>query len=108
VKDGSVELKVAVTAEPPRGVNVHVSSVPAHPPDQLANALPVAGVAVSVTSLKNVALQTPPQLIPAGLDVTVPVPDPTLDTVTLGSAVTVIESCATAGVVSPLVGVAAI
>jgi hypothetical protein len=50
VKEGAVELKVAVTIDPARGVNVHVRSVPVHWPAQLANALPFAGAAVSVTS----------------------------------------------------------
>ena len=51
-------------------------AVPVHP----AKVVPVAGVAVSVTSvpLLNEAEQVPPQLIPAGLLVTVPLPLPAL------------------------------
>jgi hypothetical protein len=106
-KDCAVELKVAVTLALTRGVNVHVTSVPTHEPDQLTNALPVVGAAVSVTSPTKPALHAPPQLMPAGFEVTVPLPDPAFDTVTNGRDVIVRESCATADVVSPLVGVAA-
>ena len=46
--------------------------VPLHP----ANVQPLAGVAVSATDVpgEKLALQVAPQLIPAGLDVTVPLP----------------------------------
>jgi hypothetical protein len=84
---GTVEANVAVTILPKSfGVNVHVSEVPVHSPVQLVNALPAAGAAVSVIWVKasNWLLQVPPQLIPAGLDVTVPVPEPALCTVTAG------------------------
>ena len=57
--------------------------VPEHPPpDQPVNVEPVAGVAVSVTDVPYVKLfeQVAPQLIPAGLDVTVPLPFPLLET----------------------------
>jgi hypothetical protein len=51
-------------------------AAPLHP----AKVVPAAGVAVSVTSvpLLNEAEQVPPQLIPAGLLVTVPLPLPVL------------------------------
>jgi len=44
---------------------------------------PAAGVAVSVTAVPLVkfSLQSAPQAIPAGLEVTVPVPVPARDTV---------------------------
>ncbi len=52
-------------------------------PDQPAKIEPGAGVAVSVTAvpLLRVAEQEPPQLIPAGLLLTVPLPVPALATV---------------------------
>ena len=50
--------------------------VPLHAPPQPVKVLPVAGVAVRVTlaPLLNDALQVEPQLMPAGVLVTVPVP----------------------------------
>ena len=98
----TVEKNVAVTTLPAvkRGVNVHVSANPVHTaPVQPSKELPLAGVAVSVTAPTNAALHTLPQLIPAGLDVTVPVPVPTFETTTRGRAAMVSDSCATA--VSP-------
>ena len=86
---GAVDVNVAVTAVPKSfGVSVQVSAVPTHDPDQLAKALPVAGAAVRVTcvSASNGGLQTLPQLMPAGVDVTVPDPEPALTTVTTGRA----------------------
>jgi hypothetical protein len=70
-------VKVAVTLVAVVMETVHVP-VPEHAPPQPANVEPLEGVAVSVTDVpwSNVALQAEPQLIPAGLDVTVPVPDP--------------------------------
>lgn len=55
--------------------------VPLHPPPlQPTKIEPAAAVAVSVTELfvGNEALQVAPQLMPAGLLVTVPVPVPAL------------------------------
>jgi hypothetical protein len=74
---------------------VHVP-VPEHPPpDQPLNIEPDAGAAVSVTELPaaKVAEHVAPQLIPAGLEVTVPLPEPAVVTVsrlplTLNVAVT--------------------
>ena len=56
---------------------------PVHAPAQLLNTCPAAGVAVSVTAVlaAKLAVHTLPQLIPDGLEATVPVPD----TVTLKS-----------------------
>src|SRR5580704_13775398 len=53
---------------------------------------PGSGAAVSVTVelLTNDAPQPVPQVIPAGLDVTLPVPDPCLITVSVSCCVTVI------------------
>ena len=52
--------------------------VPEHAPDHPENVEPVAGVAVRVTELpaSKACEHVAPQLIPAGLDVTVPEPDP--------------------------------
>jgi hypothetical protein len=59
-------------------VTVHVVAEPEQAPLQPENALPAAGAAVSVTRvpLANVWLHPvePAQLIPAGLEVTVPLP----------------------------------
>lgn len=51
---------------------------PEHAPDQPLNVAPAAGVAVSATLVPdaNDAVQVPPQLMPAGLLVTVPFPFP--------------------------------
>ena len=90
---GAVVLNVAVTLAPkfPSVGIVQVSEVPVHPPAQLTNELPAAGAAVSVigTPDGNCLEQTPPQLIPAGSDVTVPDPEPTLLTVRPGARVIV-------------------
>jgi hypothetical protein len=89
--DCADELKVAVmllTNMP--GVKVQVVAVPTHEPDQLTKVLPVAGTAVRVTgSLVNKEEHTLPQLIPVGLDVTVPEPVPDLATMTVGRTFTV-------------------
>jgi hypothetical protein len=52
--------------------------VPEHAPLHPANTEPIAGVGVSVTTipLSNLALHVIPQLIPLGVDVTVPLPVP--------------------------------
>ena len=84
-KLGAVELKVAIVAAAP-DVRLQVVVVPEHPPDQPAKTLPDAGVAVSVTAVPNgkLAEHVDPQLIPAGVDVTVPEPVPVRDTVKPG------------------------
>ena len=55
---------------------------PEQSPDHPVNAEPVAGVAVRVTlvPLTNACEHVEPQLSPAGLEVTVPEPDPDLET----------------------------
>ena len=76
-------MKVAVTLCAAFIVTVQ-EPVPEHPPPvQPVKVEPPEGVAVSVTlvPLVKVALQVDPQLIPAGLEVTVPVPVPLLVTV---------------------------
>ena len=67
----AVTLRAAVIAsvQPP---------VPEHPPLQPANVEPLAAVAPNVTEapLAKLAVQVLPQLMPVGLEVTVPVPVP--------------------------------
>src|SRR5439155_19544212 len=80
VKVGSV--KVAVTVVAAETVTVQVL-VPEHPPPlQPVKVEPAAGAAVRVTAvpLEKLAAQVAPQLMPAGLLVTVPVPVPALET----------------------------
>ena len=59
--------------------------VPEQLPDQPAKVDPLVGVAVSVTDVPEVklAVQEKPQLIPLGLLVTVPLPVPDFETLTL-------------------------
>ena len=60
--------------------------VPEHPPPlQPVNVEPAAGAAVSVTAVPLVKLaeQVAPQVMPAGALVMVPVPVPTLETVSV-------------------------
>src|SRR5262245_40961175 len=76
--------KVGVTVTSPVTANVQ-SPVPLHPPpDQPANDEPAAGVACRVTRKfsANASLQSLPQSIPAGDDVTVPSPLPDTTIVT--------------------------
>jgi hypothetical protein len=63
-------------------VTWHVVLVPAHPPpDQPANVESAAGVSVNVTTdpVTNACRHVAPQLIPDGLLVTEPEPDPALE-----------------------------
>jgi hypothetical protein len=66
-------------------VTVHVPFPEQPLPLQPAKVEPVAALAVSVTELPfaKPAEQVAPQLIPAGLDVTVPVPFPAFVTVSV-------------------------
>src|SRR5437773_11579873 len=78
VKVRSEERRVGVVA--PETVTTHVP-VPEHPPPlQPVKVEPAAGVAVSVTAVPLVKLaeQVTPQVIPAGVLVTVPMPVPAL------------------------------
>ena len=68
-------------------VTVH-EPMPEHPPPlQPENMHPVCGAVVSLTAVPPVkeAVQVGPQLIPAGVEVTVPSPVPVLLTVRLGA-----------------------
>ena len=76
-------MKVAVTVVAAETVTTH-DPVPEQPPPlQPVKVEPAAGAAVSVTAVPLVKLaeQVAPQVIPAGLLVTVPVPVPALETV---------------------------
>jgi hypothetical protein len=57
--------------------------LPLHAPPQPVNVEPPAALAVSVTGVPLLKLfeHVEPQLMPVGLDVTVPLPVPVLDTV---------------------------
>lgn len=84
---GGMGLKIAVTvtavaADTVQGpVGIGATHPPVHPP----NTEPAAGVAERVTSVPagNEAVHCAPQLIPFGVDVTVPSPAPPLVTVTV-------------------------
>jgi hypothetical protein len=76
-------LKVAVTDLSEFIVKVQVLLVPEQSPDQPAKVEPESAVAVRVTVVPEAkyATHSDPQLIPAGLLVTVPDPVPVLETV---------------------------
>lgn len=75
------ELNVAVIEAAAFRVTLHVA-VPEHAPDQPANAEPADALAASWTTAPELklAVQTDPQLIPAGVLTTVPAPLPARDT----------------------------
>jgi hypothetical protein len=66
---------------------VHVPVLEQPPPDQPANVEvgSVAAVSVTLVPWLYVSAQSVPQLIPAGMLVTVPVPVPAFDTVSLST-----------------------
>jgi hypothetical protein len=76
---GPDDVKVAVTDADALSAMMH-DAVPLHPPDHPANVEPVLGAAVSVTEVPvaKVALHVDPQLMPAGLLLTIPAPLPAL------------------------------
>src|SRR6266545_4786298 len=85
VKTGLV-VKVAVTDLERSIVRVHVRPLPVQAPLHPANAALPSGWAVSVTPVTDayVSVQSVPQLIPAGLLVTVPFASPSTVTVRRG------------------------
>jgi len=94
VKATGTALNVAVTDVSVVKSTVHVPD-PLQPPVHPANVDPVDGAAVSVTlvPLVKFALHVAPQLIPAGLLVTVPVPVPA--SATLNAGVTALKVAVT-------------
>lgn len=74
---------VAVTEAAALMVTVQVAVAPVHAPDQPANTDFPTGLASSVTldPGRYDSEQSLPQEIPAGFDVTVPLPDPAIETV---------------------------
>ena len=89
-------VKVAVTRRSAVIARVQVA-VPGHA-DQPVNADPGEGVAVKVTddARRYVWAQSPPQLIPGGVLVTVPAPSPVFSTVSRGSMRAVADEVAVA------------
>ena len=86
-KLGVVELNVATTfVDAAAAVTTHDAFAPEQAPDQPPKTLPAAAAAVSVTLVPGAkpAAQVPPQLMPAGPEVTVPEPVPVRDTFTRG------------------------
>jgi hypothetical protein len=80
-----IGLKVAVTVVAAASATMH-DAVPVQPPPlQPANTEPAVGEAVSVITVPalNCAPQVAPQLMPAGVDATVPAPRPALVTVSV-------------------------
>ena len=75
-------LNVAVTEELADNVTLQAAA-PLHAPDQPAKVEPELGAALSDTAvpLAKLALHVDPQLMPAGLLVTVPAPAPEFATV---------------------------
>src|SRR5215468_2375766 len=105
-------LKVAVTDCAADSETVQVP-VPVQAPLQPEKVEPLAAVAVRVTEvpLAKLALHVLPQLMPAGEEVTVPLPEPALVTVRFGLAVVlnvaVTDFAAVIGTVQVLVPVQA-
>jgi hypothetical protein len=78
-----LSVKVAVTVVAAVTVTAQVPVPVQPPPDQLVKLEPADGEAVRVTAVPwpTVSVQSAPQLMPAGDDVTVPAPVPTLVTI---------------------------
>src|SRR5205823_3595817 len=78
-------VKVAVTVVAADSVTTHAPAPEQPPPLQPLKVEPAAGAAVSVTAvpLAKLAEQVAPQVMPAGLLVTVPAPVPALETVSV-------------------------
>lgn len=73
---GGAEAKLAVTMRSRSSATAQVGAVPAQSPPQPPNDDPAAGTAFNVTAvpLAYISLQSALQSIPAGVEVTVPVP----------------------------------
>jgi len=90
-------LKVAVTARA-ADIDTVQAPVPVHAPLQPVNVEPLAAAADSVTDvpLAKFALQVDPQLTPAGVDVTVPVPVPAFVTLSANVVAELLKVAVTA------------
>src|SRR5438093_4248464 len=82
---GVMSVNVAVTVVAALRVTVQAPGPEQPPPLQPLKVEPAAGAAVSVTAvpLAKLAAQVAPQVMPAGLLVTVPAPVPALETVSV-------------------------
>src|SRR5687767_7762043 len=76
-------VKLALTLSAPLTVTVQVVPVVVSQPVQAPNDEPALGVAVRVTEVpyRKLSLQSPPQLMPPGTELTVPAPAPVLPAV---------------------------
>src|SRR5437879_74235 len=88
---GVMSVNVAVTVVAALRVTVQAPGPEQPPPLQPVKVEPAAGAAVSVTAvpLVKLAAQVAPQVMPAGLLVTVPAPVPALETVSVKVGVNV-------------------
>src|SRR5213594_2466079 len=95
-------VKVAVTVVAAESVTVQAPVPEQPPPLQPLKVEPAAGTAVSVTAvpLAKLAAQVAPQLMPAGLLVTVPAPAPALETVSTRAGVKVAVTVVAAEIVT--------
>lgn len=89
----AVLVKVAVTVGVDVTTSVHVVPGPEQAPAQPPNTLEAPGVAVNVTLVPGakVAKHEVPQLMPAGVDVTVPLPVPANATFTWGCTTLIVK-----------------
>jgi hypothetical protein len=89
-------VKVAVTDLAASIVTLHGSTGPLHAPDQAEKTELADGVAVSVTTVLRLygSEQSAPQVIPAGLEVTVPIPVPAVVTASNRVGTTVVVKVA--------------
>src|SRR5206468_86621 len=90
VSVGAVDSTMAAVNEVGAVIVTGLVPVPVPPPLQPVKVAPAAGAAVRVTTVPVVKAveQVAPQEIPAGLLVTVPLPEPALETVSVGPVVT--------------------
>src|SRR5256712_5305398 len=99
---GVMSVNVAVTVVAALRVTVQAPGPEQPPPLQPLKVEPAAGAAVSVTAvpLAKLAAQVAPQVMPAGLLVTVPAPVPALETVSVKVGVKVAVTVVAAGAVT--------
>src|SRR5881397_1452510 len=99
---GVMSVNVAVTVVAALRVTVQAPGPEQPPPLQPLKVEPAAGAAVSVTAvpLAKLAAQVAPQVMPAGLLVTVPAPAPALETVSTRAGVKVAVTVVAAEIVT--------